>query len=273
MIRFHLIAMFLPLLALAEEPRGELVHDVEIPDGTPVRLKLVETVSSAVAKVDDRVSFEVSEDVSVNGVKVMTKGSAAWAVVVEAAARARMRRQGKLVLNIEAVCTADKGKVKLRAHRNVLAALENAPPPDTSLAESMFALPAWPILMFMQGQEQVIPQGKEATVYVDGRGTVRPERLSPEPVKDCGGAADRPMGASELSTVHVTSRPIGAEIVVDGRYAGNTPAVLRLAAGERMLAIQHRGRTWKRSVSLTPGGSTTVSAAFEDLVEPSSESK
>ncbi len=47
-------------------------------DGTPVRLRMSQTVSSADAHVNDRVEFEVLEDIKVADVLVIPKGGIAW---------------------------------------------------------------------------------------------------------------------------------------------------------------------------------------------------
>ena len=56
-------------------------------DGTPVKLRISQTVSSADAHVDDRVEFEVLEEVRVADVVVIPKGGIAWGTVTEAQAK------------------------------------------------------------------------------------------------------------------------------------------------------------------------------------------
>ena len=53
-------------------------------DGTPIKLVLGETISSADAVVGQLVSFEVVEDILVDGVVVVPKGGTAWATVTAA---------------------------------------------------------------------------------------------------------------------------------------------------------------------------------------------
>ena len=53
-------------------------------DGTPIKLRLSQTVSSADAHVNDRVEFEVLEDVMVDNVVVIQKGASALGTVTEA---------------------------------------------------------------------------------------------------------------------------------------------------------------------------------------------
>jgi hypothetical protein len=70
-------------------------------DGTPIKLVLGETISSADAVVGQLVSFEVVEDILVDGVVVVPKGGTAWATVTAAEHKKRMGRGGKLDLNID----------------------------------------------------------------------------------------------------------------------------------------------------------------------------
>jgi hypothetical protein len=53
-------------------------------DGTPVKLRLSQTISSADAKVGQEIPFEVVEDVKVDEVIVLPKGATAIGTVTEA---------------------------------------------------------------------------------------------------------------------------------------------------------------------------------------------
>jgi hypothetical protein len=72
-------------------------------DGTPVKLRISQTVTSADAHVDDRVEFEVPEEVRVADVVVIPKGGIAWGTVTEAQANRRMARGGKLEIVMDSV--------------------------------------------------------------------------------------------------------------------------------------------------------------------------
>jgi hypothetical protein len=80
-------------------------------DGTPVRLRVGRTVSSEDAHVGDRVDFEVLEEVRVQDLLVIRKGSLALA----AEPKKRMARGGKLGINIDDVKLISGEKVALRA--------------------------------------------------------------------------------------------------------------------------------------------------------------
>lgn len=88
--------------------------DVELKDGTPVRLKLAQTVTSADAEKGQLVSFEVLEDVKVGNATVIKQGSLVVATIVEARSKKSFGRKGKLSLQFDYVKAVDGTQVSLR---------------------------------------------------------------------------------------------------------------------------------------------------------------
>src|SRR5437588_11218805 len=76
-------------------------------DGTPVRLRLMKTVTSADAQVGEVVDFEVSEPLVSQGLVVIPKGSLALGKVTRTEPKRRFGRAGALEINIESVRLAD----------------------------------------------------------------------------------------------------------------------------------------------------------------------
>jgi hypothetical protein len=71
-------------------------------------------------------------------------------------------------------------------------------------------------------------------------------------------------GATKICALDVTSSPDGAEVTVNGKFVGNTPAALRLAPGDHEIVVHKEGfPEWKRTVSATAGSSVRIVA---DLV-------
>jgi len=135
-------------------------------EDTPIRIKLARTMSSKDAKVDDRVDFEVLEDVKVGDVVVVERGAMAIATVTEANPKRRMGRAGKLHMNIDYVRLASGEKVPLRAVKggsggNHIAAMTGA-----MVATGIVFFPAAPLFLFMHGKDITIPKGTEITAYV-----------------------------------------------------------------------------------------------------------
>src|SRR5438045_7623573 len=74
--------------APATAPRPPLVFGLA--EDTPVRIRLARTMSSRDARVDERVDFEVLEDIKVGNVVVVQRGAMAIATVTEAHPKQRM---------------------------------------------------------------------------------------------------------------------------------------------------------------------------------------
>jgi hypothetical protein len=53
--------------------------------------------------------------------------------------------------------------------------------------------------------------------------------------------------------VHFTSSPSGGEIYVDGKFVGNTPSEIMVAAGEHAVKVTIGGKEWSRTVQVTSG--------------------
>ena len=84
-------------------------------DGTPLKLRMGQTVSSADAHVGDSVALEVLEEVRVGNIVVVPKGGIAMATVTTAQSKRNMGRGGKLDINIDYVKLSDGEKAALRA--------------------------------------------------------------------------------------------------------------------------------------------------------------
>ena len=145
--------------AAAQEP-------LILQDGTPVKLRLSENLSSETARVGDTVSFEVLEDIEVGGLIVIKQGSAALATVTQAQAKRRMGKGGKLDVNIDYVRLVTGDKVPLRAVRENKGASSAGGMTAGIVATSIIFFPAAPFFLFMKGKEVTIPKGTEVTSYV-----------------------------------------------------------------------------------------------------------
>jgi hypothetical protein len=137
-------------------------------DATPVKLVLGETISSADATVGQLVSFEVVEDVLVQGVVIIPKGGNAWATVTAAQAKRRMARGGKLDLNIDKVRLVDGSKTLLSAVKNTKGGGHTGAMTGAIVATSLILWPAAPFFLFMHGKDITIPKGTALTAFVQG---------------------------------------------------------------------------------------------------------
>jgi len=151
-------------------------------EDTPVRIRLARTMSSRDARVDERVDFEVLEDIKVGSVVVVERGALAIATVTEAHPKRRMGRAGKLHMNIDYVRLANGEKVLLRAVKggsggNHIAAMTGA-----MVATSLVFFPAAPFFLFLHGKDITIPKGTEITAYVAADTPLDPAKFNKQSV-------------------------------------------------------------------------------------------
>ena len=149
---------------------------VTLQDGTPIRLRLSRTVSSADATVGDIVDLEVLDDVFIDNEVVITKGATALAVVTGAQPKRRMGRRGKLSMNIDSVRLANGMKAALRGTKSVEGGSPGVAMGIGIGASAVLFFPAAPFFLLMHGSDTAIPQGAEVTTYING--DVRLDKLS-----------------------------------------------------------------------------------------------
>jgi len=232
---------------------------LRLEDGTPVKMRLTRTVSSASAQVGDRVDFEVLEDVTVNSIVVIPKGSIAWGTVTEAQRKRRMGRGGKLNVNIDSVRLADGEKAALRAVKDTKGGGHVGAMTGAIVATSIVFFPAAPLFLFMHGKDITIPKGTEITAYISGDTNLNPAKFNPN-------LASGPTSPElpQTCVVMVKSVPDGADITVDGKYSGSTPSTLRLPGGSHVIEVEEGGFSpWKRTISVDAGGNVTVDARLQ----------
>jgi hypothetical protein len=141
---------------------------LRLEDGTTVKIRLTRSVSSATAQDNDRIDFEVLEEVKVGNLTVIPKGSVAWGTVTEAQAKRRMGRGGKLDVTIDSVRLADSEKAALRGVKDVKGGGHGGAMTGGMVATSLIMWPAAPLFLLMHGKDVTIPEGTELTVYVNG---------------------------------------------------------------------------------------------------------
>jgi hypothetical protein len=73
-----------------------------------------------------------------------------------------------------------------------------------------------------------------------------------------------PPVADGVGTVTISSEPDGAEIFVDGKFFGNTPATLKLPTGSHSILLKFPGRTdWHRTLEVLKSSKTSLKATLD----------
>lgn len=229
-------------------------------DATPVKLRIARTVSSADAKLGETVDFEVLEDVKVGDALVIPKGGIAWATVTEAQPKRRMGRGGKLNMNIDSVRLVNGQKVALRAVKETQGGGHVGAMTGAMVATGIVFFPAAPLFLFMHGKDITIPKGTEITAYISGNTPLKQAEFLP---KDQSAPVTAEVATPAKSILDVTSNPTGADIEIDGSFAGNTPSTINVESGEHNVKISKKGfQPWERKLKIT-GGSVKVAPELE----------
>jgi hypothetical protein len=234
-------------------------------DGTAVKLRLSETVSSADAKTGQQVPFEVTEDVVVQGVTVIPKGTQALATVTDAEPRRRMGRGGKLDINVDGTRLVDGEKVQLRAVRDNKAGGHVGAMTGAMVATAIVFFPAAPLFLFMKGKDISIPKGTEVTSFVQGDMTLDLPKLAAASAGPATTAPATLVATVATASLTVESAIAGADIDVDDAFVGSTPSTVSVATGLHTITVKKKGYLDSSRKMNVSGSSVRINADLELL--------
>ncbi len=224
-------------------------------DGTPIKLRLSQTVSSADAHVNDRVEFEVLEDVIVGGVVVIPKGGAALGTVTEAVPKRRMARGGKLEIVMDSVRLVDGQKAALRAVKEGKGGGHTGGMTVGIVAAAIVFWPAAPLFLLMHGKDITFPKGTDVPTFINGD-----MKLDPAKFQQAEGGPTQPVVGAVASNLAISSTPVGADIYMDQNFVGNTPSTVSVPSGKHSVSVRKAGfQDWTRDMNFS-GGAITLNA-------------
>lgn len=228
-------------------------------DGTPVMLRISQTVSSADAHVNDRVEFEVIDEVRVADTLIIPKDAIAWGTVTEAKHKRRLGRGGKLEIVMNSVRLADGEMAPLRATKEAQGGGHQGVVTAGIVATGLIFWPVAPAFLFIHGKDITIPKGTEVPTFINGNFALDIAKFkAPVPTQAASQAQ-----AGTSSDVSVTSNPPGAEIEVDGAFVGDTPSTITITAGDHTISLKKPGFTpWERTVKVS-GGKIQITAELQ----------
>jgi hypothetical protein len=242
--------------AQEQQPVASTQAPFVLQDGTPIKLRISQTVSSADAHVNDRVEFEVLEDVMVNNIVVVPKGASAIGTVTEAVPKRRMARGGKLEIVLDSVRTVDGEKVALRAVKDAKGGSHTGAMTIGIVAGALVFLPAAPLFLLMHGKDISIPKGTDVPSFVSGD-----MKLDPAKFQLAQGGSAQPV-ATAPSNVAISSAPPGADIYLDQNFVGNTPSTISIPSGKHSVSVRKTGfQDWTRDMNFS-GGAITLNAVL-----------
>lgn len=265
---------------------AQAAPQVKLPEGTEVRLKLMQALNSGTVQAGQTISFQVLDEIKVDDVTVIAEGAPAWGTVTEAEGKKTMGRGGKLVLQIDYVKAVDGSKIPLRANAVSQGKGRGAAVGVATTASVLFFWPAAPFFLLMKGKNVEIPRGQHVAAFVDGDRMINAATTAAPPtpatiqrLETSSASAIIPaaiitphtgrnslIATPEFGMINVLSEPTGAEIEVDGAYYGNTPGLLKLPAGQHTIIVRSANHgAWNRTLNIGAGSNLTVKAELTKI--------
>ena len=189
---------------------------VTLPEGTKLRLRLEQSLSSATAKQGHEVEFTVLEDVTQDNITVIPMGARAVGTILQAQEHRRMGRAGKLDFSIERARAADGKYVALRYTQTAVKGSGRA------LATGLVAagvglvfLPAAPIALLIKGKDIEVSRGTTYEAFTDTPFTLQKPPSRPNPLLRVSRPHRRPLPRSRPLLRHPPFPP-----PLDGDHPG-----------------------------------------------------
>jgi hypothetical protein len=135
-------------------------------EGTPIKLRLKNTLSSANAITGQEIEFEVTENVVVNGVVVIRQGAHAIGSVTEAEHKKWAGRAGKLLITLSSVRLVDGEKCAIKAQAGGDGHGHTGAMVGAMAATAIFTLGGSALFLLMHGKDIVIPENTPLTAFV-----------------------------------------------------------------------------------------------------------
>jgi hypothetical protein len=238
---------------------------VMIPDGTKVRVRLEQNLTSETAELGQTVDFAVTQEVRVNDNVVVANGARATGSIVSVQGRRSFGRGGKLDFTIDRVQLVDGQWLSVRYTPQKNSGKGNGVTTGVVTAGlAVVFLPAAPLAGLIKGHEATIIKGRTYDVFSDDSVMLKtaapatvpavtrvlpqaPAMTTDVPVH---GAPATPAATATLS---VNANVAGADIEVDGMFVGSAPTTIQLAPGVHKLAVRDGDNAWERDIQITSG--------------------
>ena len=240
---------------------GLAAAEVSIPDGTKLRVRLDQSISSATAEQGQAVELSVTEAVKVGDQIVIPDGARVTGTVTEAQEKRHMGRAGKLDFSIDRVRTVDGEWVPLRYSVTKKNGESHAVRTGVITAgAAVLFWPAAPAFLLMKGKDITLNKGMIFDTFTDQ-----------DHVLKTSAQLSTPKTASTVasSSVTITADIAGSDIEIDGAFVGSTPTTLSVASGPHQVSVSNRGDHWQRNLMVNPGSTITLNAQLRQTQQAS----
>ena len=240
---------------------------VVLPEGTKIRVRLDQNISSATAEEGQTVELSVTDGVRAGDTVVIAEGAKVTGVITQAHEKRRLGRAGKLDFSIDRVRAVDDQWIPLRYTVTRKSGQSHAL--STGILTAGVAAvfwPAAPVMLLRKGQDITINRGIAFDVFTDANHmstvttapattTIQAASIAPHYASTA-----TPSGAA---TVSITCPVASAEIEVDGAFVGDTPTTLQLAGGLHRITVKSGAKSWQRTLQINGGSTISLNASLQ----------
>jgi hypothetical protein len=174
----YLLLITFLAVSLSAQQAKDVATQLTIPDGTPIELQLIKSISSTHAHSGDRLDFIVVKDVNLHGYKLVPAGTKARGTVTEVKGRRILGIGAKITLRLDSVDLADGESLKVRASKVVKGGSRTKLMAGAMIASAIIFLPATPVFLLTRGHASTVVKTTAITAQVDGPATVQLTSLS-----------------------------------------------------------------------------------------------
>ncbi len=168
---YILVAIFLVPCASAQEASATPAR-LLIPDGTPIKLQLDESVSSAHARRGDQLDFVVVRDVNVEGLTVIPAGTVASGSVTAVKGKRFLGIGGRVALKLDSVALANGERIGLHARMAVKGRTRIKTMAAAMIVTGLVFLPAAAVFLLTRGHDSIVLKSTAITAHTDSATSV-----------------------------------------------------------------------------------------------------
>src|SRR3954471_1915026 len=178
-----------------------------LPEGTKLRVRLDQNVSSAAAEEGQVVELTVTDAVKAGETVVIPEGARVTGTITQAQEKRRMGRAGKLDFSIDRVKTIDNQWIPLRYTVTKKSGQSHALSTGILTAGAAVVFwPAAPVFLLRKGADITINRGTAFDVFTDANHTIGPAATSVNSAAAPTPTPSVPVGSAAISV----SSPVAA---------------------------------------------------------------
>ena len=174
-----LITLFLLPSGLAGQEAQTPPLAMTIPNGTPVEVRLLKTVNSALAHIGNPLDFVVIKDVAVGGLTIIPAGTIAQGSVIGVKGKRFLGMGGNVVFQLDSVELVSGERIPLLARKEVKGGSRTKLMAAAMVATGLFFLPAAPIFLLTRGHQCTVLRDTAVTAHVEADTSIALKGLVP----------------------------------------------------------------------------------------------